>query len=635
MTLPTKLPFPLSGRSGAASETYALEGVQYHVAIGGMPFMLAPHGDRPLIRELADQRKEQFDNQDIPGEQSLAGWWLRSQSTFVGGAGLLYQDPDITNRWAIQYAESTGLSPWDNGRLHLLRACPQDISDSGGDQHLTLGFTEGGTDYYWSARGDILSASDGTTDTPVTWGGVEDIVSLASDGSRYFVADADGVWSGTGTGAGTSLYDLSGEDVVLGWAKGRLMAGIDNGLYELSDAGPTLPTAVFTHLTPDWRWTAIAEGPDCIYASGYAGSRSEVYKLQLTDVGDTPTLEGGGTQAAQLPHGERVLALHAYLGTYVGIGTTRGLRVAEIGAQGDLAYGPLVVETPVRAMVGYDRFLFCGAEDAIDGASGLYRVDLGQVTSDDGPVPSVRFAYATDLQTHASGVVDAVTLLGDSDRLVLTVQGSGSYLEAEDDLEPEGMCLTGRIRYNTLTDKIYKFLTVRSPVSNPGTVSVSVLDPTGGESTVLSVTGGSGRTIENVGLSSPITACEWLQLRIRFERDATDASTGPEVHGWQLKALPGEPRQKLLTLPLLAFDFEQDITGQTVGREGRTLARLEKLEAIAQFGDAVQYQDLRSGTSALVLIDRLEFRQADPPGASGSIYGGYLYIQLRTLTGAS
>lgn len=630
--LPAELPFPLSLREGAASETYALETERYHVAIGGMPFMLAPHPERPLLRELTENRKEQIDQQDIPGEQSLVDWWLRSQSTFIGGAGLLYQDPDITNRWAIQYGESTGLSPWTNGKLTLLRATAQDLADASADRHLVLGYNDG-TDRYWSAVGSVLRTSDGTSSSAITWGGTETIQSLTSDGTHYYAADEVGVYSGEADGTGSLAWNTGSADVVLGWAKGRLMMGMDNALYELAGGSPpTLPTAVFTHLNSSWRWTSIAEGTNAIYASGYAGSQSSIYKLELDDVGGTPTLDSGGVQAAQLPHGEIVLALSSYLGTYIGIGTSRGFRVGQIDDRGDIVYGPLLLETPsgVRSMVGYDRFFFVAASDAIEGASGLWRVDLGQTTSEDGPTPSLRHAWATDLQAHASGEVDSVTLLGNSDRCVFTVRGSGSYVEAAEELEPTGMLLTGRVRYNTLTDKIFKTLTVRTPNANPGTLSVSVLDPTGGESTVLSVTGGQ-RRIKDVLLSSPITAAEWLQLRIRFTRDATDTSTGPEVHGWQFKALPGEPRQRMFTLPLLCFDYELDTNGQRVGREGRTGQRLERLEAIARRGDAVTYQDLGANTSAVVLIDALEFRQTAPFGAAGSTWGGYLYVRLRTI----
>ena len=57
--------------------------INYDVAIGGLPFIYAINDNRPYIRQTAPFRKEQFDNQTEPGEQSLTGWWIRSQSSFL------------------------------------------------------------------------------------------------------------------------------------------------------------------------------------------------------------------------------------------------------------------------------------------------------------------------------------------------------------------------------------------------------------------------------------------------------------------------------------------------------------------------------------------------------------------------
>ena len=45
--------------------------INYDVAIGGLPFIYAISDSRPYIRQTAPFRKDQFDNQTEPGEQSL------------------------------------------------------------------------------------------------------------------------------------------------------------------------------------------------------------------------------------------------------------------------------------------------------------------------------------------------------------------------------------------------------------------------------------------------------------------------------------------------------------------------------------------------------------------------------------
>ena len=77
----------------ATSAIWQNTDIAYDVAIGGMPFIYAISDARPYIRQTAPFRKEQFDNQTEPGEQSLTGWWIRSQMSFHGGDGITFFDP--------------------------------------------------------------------------------------------------------------------------------------------------------------------------------------------------------------------------------------------------------------------------------------------------------------------------------------------------------------------------------------------------------------------------------------------------------------------------------------------------------------------------------------------------------------
>lgn len=631
-----RLPFPFSGRTTAAASTFALEGVQYNFAVGGMPFLSAISDERKMTRAGAQQRKEQFDNQKEPGEQSLANWWLRSQQTFIGGEGLLYQDPDqvqvanLQNRHAILYGHSVGLNPWTNGRLTLLRKTTQRISDGTGNPHFTVGWNDG-TDRFWSAVGTALKSDTGAATTTITWGGANTIRALASDGTNYFAADNVQVYKGAGNAAGAAWSATGTTNVALGWAKGRIMLGLDNKVYELSSAG--VQTLRFTHLNAAFTWNAFAEGTNAIYAAGNAGSQGSIYKFVLDTTGSVPTLASGGVQTAQLPLGEVVQSLMTYLGTFVGIGTNRGFRVGQIDSNGDIQYGPLLIANAAgcKAVAAYDRFFFVTATNGIDGLSGLYRVDLGQPVQDSGSQAGGRFAYATDLQALVTGEVSSVTNFGNSDRMVLAVVGQGAYLEHATDKEASGYLTTGRIRFNTLEPKIFKFVSVKTPLPLFGSVAVSVIDPGGGETSILSVSQGGSTVIENVVMAAPATAAEWVQLKLTLSRSSTDTTKGGEVNGWQLKAMPGATRQRVITVPLACWDFEKTQSGQKVGYEGRTFARLAAFEQLFSRGDAVPFQDLRNGISDLVVIDDYRFEQGAQPGANRSVYGGVLWCELRTI----
>jgi hypothetical protein len=634
----SRLPMLISGRAAVAgSVTYSLTDAPYDFALGGMPFMSAISDDRPYSVSMAPIRKDQFDNQREPGEQSLANWWLRSQSTFIGGAGLLYQDPDqvqvanLQNKHTIQYGSSVGINPWVNGQATLLRQTSQRIADSSSNTQFLVGWNDG-TDRYWSAVGNVLKSDTGSATTTITWGGANTIRSLTSDGTNYFAADNVQVYKGAGNGAGAAFTATGTTNVVVRWVKGRLMMAMDNKIYEVSSAGAA--TLRFTHLNAAFVFTDFAEGTSAIYASGYAGSQSNIYKLTLDTTGAIPTLASGGTITTQLPLGEVVYAMEAYLGTFVGIGTSRGFRVGQIDSNGDIVYGPLLftAATGVRSVAAYDRFFFVGATNIIDGSSGLYRVDLGQPIQDSGASSaSVRFAYATDLQAHTTGTVGSVTNFGNSDRMVFSVTAVGSYLEDALVLETTGYLQTGRIRYSTLEPKLYKFVSVKTPNSYAGTLALSVTSPAGGPTSIMSVSEGSGVMLTDIALAVPTTASEWIQIRLDFGRSTVSTSTGMTVNGWQLKAMPGSVRQRIFQIPLLLMDFEKDQTGQEWGYEGRTADRLEQFRNIVQLGDVVSFQDLTNNTTISVVVDDFKFEQKANPGTNQSVYGGYLYVQLRTI----
>lgn len=634
MDIVRALPAPLTRRPatpGAAS--YSLSGVRWDYAIGGLPWLSATADDKPMTVGLAQIRKDQFDANREPGEQSLSDWWRRSQSTFIGGEGMLYQDPDqvsaanLQNRHAIQYGHSVGVNPWVNGQLTMLRSTSQRVADASGNAHLLLGYNDG-TDRYWSAVGSALKSDDGTTATAVTWGGAGTIQSLTSDGTNYYAADATAVYKGTGAGAGASWTTTGTANVVAGYAKGRIMLALDNKMYECDGAGTK--TLRFTHLNPSFMFSCIAEGTNAIYAAGAAGSQGSIYKFVLDGTGAVPTLASGGVQTAQLPLGETVLSMTTYLGTFVGLGTSRGFRVGEIDSNGDIAYGPLLIQISggVKSVAAYDRFFFVAGTNSIDGQSGLWRVDLGQIIQDAGATTPL-FAYATDLQAHVTGTVSAVTNFGNSDRMVFAVVGTGSFLESASTLEPSGYFETGRVRFSTLEPKLFKFVTVRTPASVDGTVTASIIDPGGATTSILSVSGGSA-AITNILLPAPGAAVEWVQLRLDLLRSGTDATKGPVINGWQLQALPGARRQQVYELALECFDFETDQTGLKVGWDGRAAERLAAFQQLAIRGDAVSFQDLAAGTSLLVLIDDFKFEQKAAPSTT-AVTGGTLYVQLRTI----
>ena len=117
----------------------------YDCALGGLPFFFGISDKYPYKRETAQYRKQQIDQQKEPGEQTLTGWWLRSQSSFHYGAGIRFQEPVQGETVPYRFNKSAGVDVFNTGRVDLL----PDVSLLKASTSTTIdveGFTDAGTD---------------------------------------------------------------------------------------------------------------------------------------------------------------------------------------------------------------------------------------------------------------------------------------------------------------------------------------------------------------------------------------------------------------------------------------------------------------------------------------------------------
>ena len=339
----------------SSSSTWQNTNEAYDVAVGGLPFFYAISDARPYIRQTAPFRKEQSDIGAEPGEQSLTGFWLRSQSSFHNGTGIKFYDPSAGETVNYRFADSDNVDVWTKGQVTLLKETANMTGVTTGT-YKVLSIMDGATNKIlgWEPATTTIKnyTASGTavTYTHVVTAGLDTAtLAIATDGAYLFIADNDHIYTGeidTPTSGYTEYYNTGSEKVVMSWVKQRLVAGIAASIYELTNAkgsSHALPTATYTHPNSDWTWSSISEGGSAIYAAGYLGGNSAIYKFTLSTAGVMPTLTSG-IVAAQLPIGEIVLKIESYLG-YLMIGTNKGMRVASISdATGDLSYGPLIFE---------------------------------------------------------------------------------------------------------------------------------------------------------------------------------------------------------------------------------------------------------------------------------------------------
>jgi len=397
--------------------------INYDVAIGGLPFIYAISDARPYIRQTAPFRKDQFDNQTEPGEQSLTGWWIRSQSSFHGGTGIVYFDPQTSDPFGhYRFADSKGVDVFKQGEVTLLNNV--DVN------HVTTGRVRTNGRPFQAAR----SIKYNNTEAVLLWDeyDVDKIVpgsapvhfidyNSGTDAAVYGICDdgTNAYWITntatkktvykkplTGTSASTADVTLMFDEIgtianaTMEYVKERIVMCADNKVYEFSSSAVAMPTAVYTHPSTTHVFTSVAASGSSIYVSGYNGIQSTIIKFTLSTAGVMPTLTSA-VVAAELPVGEIVHKIYYYLG-FMMIGTNKGIRAAAVSeVDGSLNYGPLIVETsqPCYDFAARDRFIWCAT--SVKGEPGVIRMDLGT------EIETLRFAYANDISYP--GVTNHVT----------------------------------------------------------------------------------------------------------------------------------------------------------------------------------------------------------------------------------
>ena len=711
------IPYPLSNPAG--SQSYAATGVAYDVAFGGLPFFLTTSDENAYRRVTAQYRKQQVDMSREPGEQTLTGWWLRSQSSFHLGQGIKFFEPQQDESLRFQFTYGKGCDVWTKGQITLLKDTD------------TYHYTEGGLQPNkrpfqilrtirpsWTVTNKVLSSNVATLtigshkltvgstvvvdNIDATFNGTyvltavaattisyactaANVASVASTGlvvqnsvllwdkydvdkideggklTHFVDATPDPVYAicddGTyaywvtnevngganklhvykklltddDTVAGTLMFRATGVvavNSVIEYTKERLVMAVNNSVYEFATSATALPTAVYSHPNASFIYTSITSSGAAIYLAGYNGIQSTIQKFTLTTAGAMPTLTSAIT-AAELPVGEITFRIYYYLG-YMAIGTNQGLRVAAVSDQdGSINYGPLIFETdqPVYDVAGYDKYLWCTTN--VDGNPGVTRVDLGQQVG-----TTLVFAYAWDLydSTLTGFTTTSCSFLGNLQRLVFCTANNGTtngsiYLESPTRLVDQAILRVGYIRYNTLENKIFKFLQPRYESVN-GALAIYSIDQYNNEAAIGSFA--QGADITQIGIPYPATPQQYLGFKFVMDRSSTDSTKGPLFTGYQVRVLPSIPRQRLIQYPVELYDNEMDKFNNPAGYEGSAYDRLMNMQGIENLGDLIRVEDFRTGESYLGLIEEMDFINKTPTDKRYSGYGGLLLVTIRT-----
>lgn len=505
---------------------------QWDVALNGRGYLI-DLASNAYQRESVALLRNQADTADTTGENSLnpEELWKRAQETWHHGAGQSHLDRDDAD--PMRFSTSKGVNVWDRYELRLLNKAT--VSRATG-----TGLIVAGTRLYVQDGNSLLFTTDLAAYTTVTGTPAEVLASIASDGFTVYAAYAgSGVYTtNRTTGAAAAFNALANVDV-LGVVKGRVMAAVDNILYNITASGAA-PAALYTHGNADFRWVGFAAGPTHIYAAGFSGDKSLVYKTTIKPDGtalDIPTV------ATELPDGEVVRSIQGYVGGLMLIGTDLGVRTASIDGDGNLNVGALVrTASPVLCLEPQDRFVWYGLTNFDSASTGLGRLDLSVFTN-----PLVP-AYASDLMATGQGSVASVATF--NQRRVFAVTGLGVWAE-RDELVETGYLRTGNIGYGIADPKVAIYLDLRhEPLV--GSIDGALGYDDSATYTALGSSAETGSTSPEQALSARQISANVFEVQVTLNRQSVSA--GPVLHRVTLRSYPTPSRTDVFTVPVLLHD---------------------------------------------------------------------------------
>ena len=654
------IPYDLAVPSTEA--TFELTDTAFDIVIDDLPFIVSVNNQNPYRRETAPYKKEQFDNSPEPGEQSLTGWWLRSQTSWHNGSGISFYEPGTDyEHVSHRFADSRGIDVWTIGQATLLPDVFHAYSDADGINAATG--NDGTNDCLVSGdsagvlkRIVLNGNSTATENNYVVAGGSTlsghsttfPIISVTSTGTRYYAACSTCIHTGLVNDLDTDVVFARHSSVTQGvikYIKGQLFFGDGRTLYlldstyagNLNHTGSNDMAAASStskvHINANWNWKDVTAGPTYVYAAGNAGNKSEIYAIGFDESTNLPDLPGGFV-VASMPDGENIIAIEYYLG-YLAIATTRGVRICQVGPTGLVTLGPLLIDSTyaVNGFATKDKYIYAATKVA-DGAytnACLIRIDLSQSFSDG------TFAYAYDLEyesskdQHSSEATEVYLV---ADRLVMVTQENDGTAKGELQVEHSskkrdtGWLKTGKIRYGTIEPKFFRYINLQCTTGQGDSITVYTIDKLGVESSLVIVS--QGLSNKDVLITTPATKQEFMAFKFVFNNSTADQSL-PVLEAYQVKSTPATRRQRLYQYPLSCYDNEMDRFNSIFGYDGRAMEYIQRIESIEETGKFVQVTDYRTGEQYQGVIEEVRFTNESSPDKNSSGFGGLLLITVRKL----
>jgi len=469
------------------------------------------------------------------------GAWWRYRHTWHGGAGQEIDELDETST-ADRFEASRGIDVWDKYKACLLPDTVNKLTVAASAIHMVATASY----VYVSDGTGVKRSADLTTWISLT-GLSGTVQGMCTDGTSVYIATTSDVYTSASTlavsltsTAGSASYDT------IAFVANRLIVGNDNVIGELTT---TTFDVIRTHFQAAFRWTVIFGVGSRIYMGGYSGNRSELYTSTTTDAGALAL----SSEAATFFSGELLQDALSYGGSVI-LGTSEGIRFAQLGGDATLTYGPLIDDFGgCTSFAAQGRFVWAGVDNFPDAGTGLVRLALDTFTAPLLP------AYATDVFTEDnSGAIEAVARFGGD--TIFAVSADEVYASDDTTYVTSGWIDSGDITFGTVEDKsVSQLRSQYTALAAAESITVAVTDEAGTSiGSRFDVSDGSTEmTLDLEG--DDVNRC-----RVTFTLTG-DGTTTPCLDQWRLRGYPVAPGVEEWLVPLIIHSrtVVNDSEGQT------------------------------------------------------------------------
>jgi hypothetical protein len=359
----------------------------------------------------------------------------------------------------------------------------------------------------------------------------------------------------------------------------------------------------------------VASGQNAVYAAGFSGKKSLIYKITIKTDGTLDT----GVVALELPTGEIVSTISGYLG-FILIGTNKGVRYCSTDAQSNLVAGAIIPTSgTVKKFTSDDKYSWFTWSNYDGVSGGLGRLDLSVFTTTNTP------AFATDLMYTSTADINTVVTFADPTtgltRRAFAVSGVGIIAEDTTNLVASGEIETGTWRWGIPDRKFVAKIDTRSTPLVGSITSYLKLDDGDYENL------GTWTTVDDTENSFDGSDNKAIEATFKFvlNRSTTTTSTGPTFTRWMARAYVAPYRSQFFIVPIL---LHRSVTVR--GKE-----YYYDVEDHQNFFDDLIYNPriiiLQIGDfTHTVIVDDIAWESSDAHGNSWA-FDGTLVVTLRSV----